>query len=62
MPEYINSSRCHMKFINDDEQIKKDFGYNRLNMRHKQCVRCRTKKHNMEIITLNMLGQCEKIL
>ena len=33
-----------MKFINDDEHIKNDFGYNRLNERYKQCVRCRTKK------------------
>ena len=31
-----------MKFINDDEHIKNDFGYNRLNERYKQCVRCRT--------------------
>jgi len=44
MTEYINSSRCHMKFINNDEQIKTYFGYNRLNMRHTQCVRCRTKR------------------
>ena len=36
--------RCHMKFINDDEHIKNDFGYNRLNERYKQCVRCRTKR------------------
>ena len=41
MTEYINCSRCHMKFINDDEHIKYDFGYNRLNIRYKQCVRCR---------------------
>ena len=40
--EYIKCSRCHMKFINDDEHIKTDFGYNRLNIRYKQCVRCRT--------------------
>ena len=40
--KYIKCSRCHMKFINDDEHIKNDFGYNRLNERYKQCVRCRT--------------------
>ena len=33
-----------MKFINDDEHIKIDFGYNRLNERYKQCVKCRSKK------------------
>ena len=42
MTEHIQCSRCHMKFINDDEHIKNDFGYNRLNERYKQCVRCRT--------------------
>ena len=42
--KYIKCSRCHMKFINDDEHIKNDFGYNRLNERYKQCVRCRTKR------------------
>ena len=41
---YIKCSRCHMKFINDDEHIKPDFGYNRLNVRYKQCVRCRTSR------------------
>ena len=33
-----------MKFIMDDEHIKKDFGYNRLNIGYKQCVRCKTKR------------------
>ena len=27
--KYINCSKFHMKFINDDEQIKTEFGYNR---------------------------------
>ena len=40
--KYINCSKCHMKFINDDEQIKTNFGYNRLNIRYKQCLKCRT--------------------
>ena len=42
--KYIKCSRCHMKFINDDEHIKTDFGYNRLNERYKQCVKCRSQK------------------
>ena len=29
--------------IYDEDHIKIDFGYNRLNIRYKQCVRCRTK-------------------
>ena len=44
MTEYINCSRCHMKFINDDEHIKTDFGCNILNIRYKECVRCRTNR------------------
>ena len=30
-----------MKFINDDEHIKTDFGYDRLNIRYNKCVKCR---------------------
>ena len=39
--KYIICSRCKMKFINDDENIKPDFGYKRLNERYKQCYNCR---------------------
>ena len=46
--KYIKCSRCHMKFINDDEHIKTDFGYNRLNVRYKQCVRCRTSRREYD--------------
>ena len=42
--KYINCSRCHMKSINDDEHRSTDFGYNRLNIRYKQCVRRGTKR------------------
>ena len=44
MKENIKRSRCRMKFINDDEHIKTVFGYNRLDIRHKQCVKCRTTR------------------
>ena len=40
--KYIICSKCHMKYINDDEHIKHDFGYNRLNERYKNCMTCRT--------------------
>ena len=41
--EYIKCSKCRCKHINDDEHIKKDFGYNRLEQRFKTCVKCRDK-------------------
>ena len=41
--KYIKCSKCKCKYINDDEHIKADFGYNRLNERYKTCVKCRTK-------------------
>ena len=44
MTEYIKCVRCNMKLINDDEHIKTDFGYNRLNERYRQCVKCRSNK------------------
>ena len=41
--KYIKCSKCKCKYINDDEHIKADFGYNRLNERYKTCVKCRDK-------------------
>ena len=41
--KYIKCSCCKCKFINDDEHIKADFGYNRLNERFKTCAKCREK-------------------
>ena len=41
--KYIKCSRCKCKYINDDDHIKTDFGYNRLNERYKTCVTCRDK-------------------
>ena len=43
--KYINCSRCKCKYINDDEHIKLDFGYNRLNVRFKTCNTCRDKRY-----------------
>ena len=37
----IVCSKCHMKFINDDEHIKTYFGCTRLNIRYTTCVKCR---------------------
>ena len=44
MTELIKCSNCRCKFINDDEHIKSDFGYNRLGERFKCCLKCREKK------------------
>ena len=45
---YIKCSKCRCKYINDDDHIKHDFGYNRLEQRFKTCVKCRNKKKNVE--------------
>ena len=39
--KYVNCCQCKCKYINDDDNIKKDFGYNRLNEIYKTCVKCR---------------------
>ena len=41
--KYSKCSQCKCKHINDDEHIKQDFGYNRLNIQYKTCVKCRAK-------------------
>ena len=41
--KYIICSKCRSKYINDEEHINKDFGYTRLKMRYKTCVRCRAR-------------------
>ena len=48
--KYIICSKCKCKYINDDEHIKADFGYNRLEQRFKCCVKCRdrTKRYKKE--------------
>ena len=45
--KYIKCSHCKCKYINNDEHIKSDFGFNRLNERYKTCVKCRTKTNNL---------------
>ena len=42
--QYIKCSRCNMKYINTDDNMKKDFGYNRLNQRYKTCIKCRNDR------------------
>ena len=41
--KYIKCSKCRCKYINDDDHIKNDFGYNRLEERFKTCVKCRER-------------------
>jgi hypothetical protein len=42
--KFINCTKCHCKYHNNDEHIKIDFGYKRLGDRYKLCVKCRDKK------------------
>ena len=42
--KYIKCSKCRCKYINDDEHIKADFGYSRLNGQYKTCITCRSKR------------------
>ena len=39
--QFIKCSNCKCKFHNDDEHIKIDFGYNRLGLKYKCCIKCR---------------------
>jgi hypothetical protein len=43
MEEFIKCSKCKCKYINDEEHVKTDFGYNRLGRQYKSCVKCRVK-------------------
>ena len=60
--KYIKCARCKCKFLNGEDNITKDFGYNRLNERFKTCVKCRAsmkEKHTcdkcgFDISRLNM--------
>lgn len=44
--KHIICSKCRSKYIHDEEHINKDFGYTRLEMREKTCVRCRARNKN----------------
>ena len=41
--QYIKCSRCKCNYHNNDDNIKLDFGHNRLGERFKNCVKCREK-------------------
>ena len=41
--KYIKCKGCKCKYINDDEHIKKDFGYNRSGEKLESCVNCRSR-------------------
>ena len=43
--KYIKCKGCQCKYINDEEHIQQDFGYNRLGEQLKSYVKCRSKKH-----------------
>ena len=43
MEEFVKCSKCKSKYINDEEHVKTDFGYNRLGVKYKSCAKCRDK-------------------
>ena len=49
--KYIRCSKCKCKYINDAEHIEVDFGYNRLDVRYKTCVKCRDKQRNIPCVS-----------
>jgi hypothetical protein len=55
--KYIICSRCRCKYINDE-----DFGFNRLNKIYKTCVKCRSKRKKIQIITTNKIIESPPIL
>ena len=61
--KYIICSDCRSKYINDEEHINKDFGYTRLEMRYKTCVKCRArKKLRIRHIMKNILKKRKSIM
>lgn len=48
MTDYLKCPRCKCNFINDDEHIKIDFGYNRFNERFSSCAKCREKSRTYQ--------------
>ena len=49
--KHIRCSKCKCKYINDAEHIEVDFGYNRLAVRYKTCVKCRGKQTNTPYVS-----------
>ena len=60
--KYIKCARCRKKYINNDNYIKINFGYNRLNERYKTCINCRNysnskihcEKCGLEVCKVNL--------
>ena len=55
---YIRCKGCKRKYLNKEENIKVDFGYNRLEERYKSCVKCRenSRKQTEQEITCDNCG------
>ena len=47
--KYIKCKGCKCKYINDEEHIKQDFGYNRLGEQLKSCVNAGIKTNMVKI-------------
>ena len=45
LPEQcLTCTNCRKAYINNEENIKENFGYNRLGLRYKTCIICRNKR------------------
>ena len=64
--KYIKCKGCKCKYINDEEHIKQDFGYDRLGEKFKSCVKCRNKnkkdqeKNKQQSIDTNVYKLCNR--
>ena len=54
---YIKCSRCKCKYHNNDESIKDNLGFNRLDEQLKTCVKCRNYRKQYQQDNFDKLAQ-----
>ena len=54
--KFFKCRKCKCKYINDEDHIKIDFGYNRLHVQYKCCVKCRNKGTEYYKLNANAIG------
>ena len=42
--KYVYCGSCRVKYHNNEDSIKENFGYNRLNERFRSCIKCRKSR------------------
>ena len=69
--KYIKCSKCKCKYLNNEFQILKNFGFDRLQRQFKTCKKCRTTKqikpprdlkNNIPSLDLQTLGLPEHVV